>query len=294
MEANKRLNGTIALITGGVSGIGRATVELFIQEGASVVVADIDEKGGLQLQEKWSGSCIFKRTDVTLEEDVKELMKFVGKKHGRLDCLFNNAGASGAHGNFEEIETSEFFRTMTLVLGSSFMTIKHAIPLMKPQGCGTIINNASVAGLFAGYAGHAYSTAKGGLIQLTKSAATELAQYGIRVNCICPGGIATPLWGRSFDLLDDALDSSTLGVAKALANAQPIQRSGLPIDVAKAALWLASEDSSFVTGQSIVVDGGATVGKSWKEFNKAVKSIAIKSMPKTELIKAVLGIKRGR
>jgi NAD(P)-dependent dehydrogenase (short-subunit alcohol dehydrogenase family) len=292
MKANNRLNGTVALITGGASGIGRATVELFIREGAHVIIADIDEKGGMQLQKKWSESCMFKRTDVTREEEVTALMNFVAEKHGRLDCLFNNAGASGAHGNFEEIETSEFFRTITLLLGSSFMTMKYAIPHMKQQGAGTIINNASIAGMFAGYAGHAYSTAKGGLIQLTKSAATELAQYGIRVNCICPGGIATPLWGRAFDLMDEALDSSTLGVAKALANSQPIQRCGLPADVAKAALWLASEDSSFVTGQSIVVDGGATIGKSWKEFNKTVKSIAVKSMPKTELIKAVLGIKR--
>lgn len=294
METNKRLSGIVALITGGVSGIGRATVELFIREGASVVVADIDEKGGARLQEKWNGSCIFRHTDVSRDEDVKELMKFVTEQHGRLDCLFNNAGASGAHGNLEEIETSEFFSTITLLLGSSFITMKHAIPLMKPQGSGTIINNASVAGLFAGYAGHVYSTAKGGLIQLTKSAASELAQYGLRVNCVCPGGIATPLWGRSFDLVGEALDNSTLGVAKALTNAQPIQRSGLPIDVAKAALWLASEDSSFVTGQSIVVDGDATVGKSWKEFNRVVKSIAVKSMPKAELVKAVLGIKRKR
>lgn len=294
MKNAKKLQGQIALITGGVSGIGRATAELFIREGASVVIADIDEKGGALLQQKWSGSCLFKRVDVTSEEEVKELMRFVADKHGRLDCLFNNAGASGAHGDFEEIETSAFFNTLHLLLGSAFMTIKHALPLMKPHGSGSIINNASVAGLFAGYAGHAYSTAKGGLVQLTKSAAGELAQYGIRVNCICPGGIATPLWGRAFELADDDLEGSTRGVSKALSRAQPIQRSGMPEDVAKAALWLASDDASFVTGHSLVVDGGASIGKSWREFNKTVKGIAVKSMPTTELIKAAFGMKRSR
>lgn len=294
MDNSKKLNGHVVLITGGVSGIGRATAELFIQEGANVVIADIDEKGGAKLQEKWNGSCLFKRVDVTSEADVKELMNFVADKHGKIDCLFNNAGASGAHGDFEDIETAAFFNTLNLLLGSAFMTIKYALPLMKAQGSGSIINNASVAGLFGGYAGHAYSTAKGGLVQLTKSAAGELAQYGIRVNCICPGGIATPLWGRAFDLEEDNLDSSTLGVSKALSKAQPIQRSGLPEDVAKAALWLASDDSGFVTGHSLVVDGGATIGKSWREFNKNVKRIAVRSMPATELIKAVIGFKRGR
>ncbi len=294
MDTNKKLKGNVAIITGGVSGIGKAAVELFIREGATVVVADIDEKGGMQLQEKWDGSCVFVKTDVTNEMDVKALMNFIAAKHGRLDCLFNNAGASGAHGDLEEIETPAFFHTLNLLLGSAFMTMKYAIPIMKKQGSGSIINNASVAGLFAGYAGHAYSTAKGGLVQLTKSAAAELADNGIRVNCICPGGIATPLWGRAFDLAEDDLDSSTLGVIKVLSNAQPIKRSGMPEDVAKAALWLASDDSSFVTGHSLIVDGGATVGRSWKEFNKSIKSIAIKSMPATDLIKAAIGIKRQR
>lgn len=289
---NKKLHGKIALITGGASGIGKATAELFMQEGASVMVADIDEKGGRRLEEKWQGSCMFKRTDVTSEADIKDLMHSVFDKHGRLDCLFNNAGASGAHGGLEEIDTAEFLKTMHLLLGSAFMTMKYAIPLMKRQACGSIINNASVAGLYAGYAGHAYSSAKGGLIQLTKSAAAELAQYGIRVNSICPGGIATPLWGRAFALAEDDLDNATLGVSKALVNMQPIRRSGMPEDVAKAALWLASDDAGFVTGQSIVVDGGATVGRTWKEFNRSLKSIAVKSMPATELIKAVFGMKR--
>jgi NAD(P)-dependent dehydrogenase (short-subunit alcohol dehydrogenase family) len=292
MDVSKKLPGKVVLITGGASGIGRATTELFIQEGASVVVADIDERGGLQLEEKWRGSCIFKRTDVTDEADVKALLAFVAHRHGRLDCLFNNAGASGAHGDLEDIETAAFYATLHLLLGSAFMTMKYAVPLMKKQGIGTIINNASIAGLFAGYAGHAYSAAKAGLIQLTKSAAGELAEHGIRVNSICPGGIATPLWGRAFALADEDLDKATQNVSRALSRAQPIQRSGLPEDVAKAALWLASEDSSFVTGQSIVVDGGATVGKSWRDFNKSVKAIAVKSMPTTDLLKAALGMKR--
>lgn len=289
----KKLQGKVALITGGASGIGKSTVELFIQEGAFVIVGDIDAKNGLQLQDKYAGSCVFQRADVTSEAEVKALVKFAADRHGRIDILFNNAGASGAHGDLEEIETTAFFNTLNLLLGSAFMTMKYAVPIMKQQRSGSIINNASVAGLFAGYAGHAYSTAKGGLVQLTKSAAVELGDYGIRVNSICPGGIATPLWGRAFSLADEDLDSSTSGVVKALSKAQPIKRSGVPDDVAKAALWLASEDSSFVTGHALVVDGGASAGRSWRDFNKAVKGIAVKAMPAGELLKAALGFKRG-
>ncbi len=294
MNAANKLAGRVALITGGVTGIGRATAELFIQEGATVVVADIDEKGGRKLQEKWHGSLIFKCVDVTNEMAVKDVIQFIERDFKTLDCLFNNAGASGAHGNLEDIEAEAFFKTLNLLLGSAFMTMKYATPLMKRSRGGSIINNASVAGLFGGYAGHAYSAAKGGLVQLTKSAAVELAEYGIRVNCVCPGGIATALWGRAFELDESALDTARMGVRKALSNAQPLKRSGLPEDVAKAALWLASDDSSFVTGQSIVVDGGATAGRSWKDFNKAVTKIAIKAMPKRDLLKAALGIKRVR
>lgn len=292
MDTSKRLQGRVALITGGASGIGRATAELFMREGAQVVIADIDAPAGQRLQAQWRDACVFQRTDVTHEPDVRALMDAVSQRHGRLDCLFNNAGASGAHGDLEDIDTAAFQRTLNLLLGSAFMAMKYAIPLMKKQAAGSIINNASVAGLFAGYAGHAYSTAKGGLIQLTRSAAGELAAHGIRVNCICPGGIATPLWGRAFDLADEDLEQATLGAAKALARAQPIQRSGAPDDVAKAALWLASDDASFVTGQSIVVDGGATIGRSWKEFHRSIQAVAVKAMPSTELLKAVLGLKR--
>jgi NAD(P)-dependent dehydrogenase (short-subunit alcohol dehydrogenase family) len=292
MNASGRLPGRVAVITGGASGIGRATAELFLREGAQVVIADIDAPAGQRLQAQWGEACMFQRTDVTHEPDVRALMDAVAQRHGRLDCLFNNAGASGAHGDLEDIDTAAFQRTLNLLLGSAFMTMKHAVPLMKKQGAGSIINNASVAGLFAGYAGHAYSAAKGGLIQLTRSAAGELAAHGIRVNCICPGGIATPLWGRAFDLADEDLDQATLGAAKALARAQPIQRSGVADDVAKAALWLASEDASFVTGQSIVVDGGATIGRSWKEFHRSIQAVAVKAMPASALLKTVLGLKR--
>ena len=172
--------------------------------------------------------------------------------------LFNNAGFGGTHGPVEAIPAEELDETLAVLFRGVFLGMKHAAPVLKAQRRGAILSTASVAGLQAGLGPHVYSAAKAAVIHLTRSVALELAEHGVRVNCICPGGIVTPLLTRA--LGDDEAARQT--VAGALARMQPIRRAGLPEDVARAALWLASEESGFVTGQSLVVDGGLTAGRA--------------------------------
>jgi NAD(P)-dependent dehydrogenase (short-subunit alcohol dehydrogenase family) len=184
-------------------------------------------------------------------------------RFGRLDCLFNNAGAGGVSGPIEEIPADGFDHTMGVLLRGVFLGMKHAAPIMKRQGGGSIISTASVAGLQAGYGPHVYSAAKAAVVHLTRSVAMELGESGVRVNCICPGGIATPIFGSALGLAGPAADRVAELMKTLLATRQPIQRAGLPDDIARAALWLASEESSFVNGHALIVDGGLTGGRMW-------------------------------
>jgi len=157
---------------------------------------------------------------------------------------------------------------MGVLLRGVFLGMKHAAPVMKKQGSGSIISTASVAGLRTGMASHTYSAAKAAVIHLTRSVAMELGESGVRVNCICPGGIATPIFGKAFGLDDDGADRVARMMRTPLAQMQPIRRAGLPDDIAQAALWLASDDSSFVNGHALVVDGGITGGRMWSEVEQ--------------------------
>jgi NAD(P)-dependent dehydrogenase (short-subunit alcohol dehydrogenase family) len=166
-------------------------------------------------------------------------------------------------GPIEEIPADGFDRTMGVLLRGVFLGMKHAAPIMKRQGGGSIISTASVAGLQAGYGPHVYSAAKAAVVHLTRSVAMELGESGVRVNCICPGGIATPIFGSALGLAGPEADRVAELMKTLLATRQPIQRAGLPEDIARAALWLASEDSSFVNGHALIVDGGLTGGRMW-------------------------------
>jgi NAD(P)-dependent dehydrogenase (short-subunit alcohol dehydrogenase family) len=186
---------------------------------------------------------------------------------GRFDCIFNNAGSPGVGGPIESTPVEGFDATVAVLLRGVFLGMKHAAPILKAQGHGTIISTGSVAGLGTGYAGHIYSAAKAAVIHLTRSVAMELRESGVRVNCICPGFIATPIFARAFGLpleADDQvvaiLESETMGLG------QP----GRPEDIARAALWLASDESSFVNGHALVVDNGLTGGYSWQQFQSWV------------------------
>ena len=268
-----RLEGKVAIITGGASGIGAATARLFVEEGASVLIADLqDDKGG-ELAEELGSQSEYLHADVSLESDVEALVARAVEDHGQLDCMFNNAGIAGPTGSIESVDVEDFDEAVGVLLRGAFLGIKHAAPVMKRQGSGRIISTASVAGLRTGYGNHVYSAAKAGVIQLTQSVAMELGESGVRVNCICPGFIPTPMIGRARGLPIQEADGKLEEVRKSFTRAQPLRRPGDTADIAKAALWLASDDSSFVNGHALVVDGGVTGGRMWSDYQEAIAGL---------------------
>lgn len=260
-----RLNGKVALITGGASGIGEATVRLFVEEGAAVVVADVQDARGQDLAAELGDRAAYVHADVSREADVKAAVDFAVSRLRRLDCIFNNAGYGGVTGRIEQIAVEGFDETIGVLLRGVFLGMKHAAPVMKRQGAGSIISTASVAGLRTGMGPHVYSAAKAAVIHLTHSVAMELGESGVRVNCICPGGIATPIFGKGMGLPADQADATVPLMKGVLETLQPIKRAGLPEDIARAALWLASDESSFVNGHALVVDGGLIGGRMWSD-----------------------------
>ncbi len=256
------LDGRVAIVTGGASGIGARTVRLFVEQGARVLIGDMQEALGRSVADELRGSALFQRTEVSREDEVRALVARADHEFGRLDCIFNNAGFGGALGPVADTPVEEFDVTFAVLVRGVFLGMKHAAPLLCRQG-GSVINTASVAGLVAGYSPHAYAAAKAAVIQLSRSVALELAPSRVRVNCICPGFIATPL---ALNSVGRTQTGAQLEAAKAgMANAQPIPRAGEPDDIAQMALWLASDASSFVTGQHFVVDGGFSAGRAWPE-----------------------------
>ena len=257
--AGRRLDGHAAIITGGASGIGAATVRRFVGEGARVLIADTQVEPGEALASELGDAARFRKVDVTREEDVKAAVAECKDNWGRLDCIFNNAGFGGALGPIETTSVEDFDITFDVLVKGVFLGIKHATPVMKAQGGGSIISTASVAGLKTGESPHLYSVAKAAVIHLTKSVALELGEHDIRVNCICPGIVATPLAAGKPGASDEQLERMAAGLKKA----QAIGRIGRPEDIANAALWLASEEAAWVTGTAQVVDGGANAGRPW-------------------------------
>ncbi len=256
----ERLSGKTAIVTGGASGIGAASVRLFLEEGARVLIADTQVDRGQKLADELGEDAGFRRVDVTREDDLRGVVDDCMKRWGRLDCMFNNAGFGGALGSIETTTVEEFDITFDVLLKGVFLGIKHATRVMRPQRSGSIISTASVAGLKTGESPHLYAVAKAGVIHLTRSVALELGEHGIRVNCICPGIVATPLAAGSPKVGQEGLDK----LARELAGAQVLGRVGQPEDIARAALWLASDEAEWVTGHAQVVDGGAFAGRPWR------------------------------
>lgn len=259
-----RFQGKRAVVTGGVSGIGRATALRLAEEGAQVFVGDIDETGGRELAETSNGTIVFRRCDVTDAGDIAALVT-AADAAGGLDVLFNNAGAPGAREEIDEIAPEQWDRTQALLLRSVALGIRYAAPLMAKRGGGAIVNTSSVSALGSGYAPIAYSTAKAGVLHLTRLAAAQLAKDKIRVNAVVPGFITTAIFTRDFDLSDDKRQMADQAIFGMAAKAQPVARAGRPEDIAAAVAYLASDDAAFVTGTSILVDGGLTIGTraSW-------------------------------
>lgn len=255
-----RLDGKVAVITGAASGIGRGTVDLFVKEGAKVVAADIQDDKGARLQEQHGKALRYVRCDVNREGDVKAAIDLAVSSFGRLDCLFNNAGTPGSLENAETVTAESFDSVMHLHVRAALFGIKHAVPLMRAQGGGSIVSTASIAGLQNGFGPLLYSMAKASIVHMTRVAAAQLGPLNIRVNCICPGLIATPIFAKGIGLATQVADQTVSAIVDAAKNAQPIPRAGLPEDIAEAALFFASDGSRFVNGHALVVDGGITVG----------------------------------
>ena len=248
-----RLDGKVAIITGGASGMGEATARLFVKEGARLVIGDVQQEKGEALARSLGAACAFARVDVSSSEDVRALVRTAVDRFGRVDIMYNNAGIGGGEGSILDCTEETFDRIIAVDLKAVWLGMKHALPYLIAAGGGSIITTASVSA-FMGMPGQgAYGSAKGGAVQLTRVCAIENADKGVRANCICPGGTLTPLlWANPASSIH--VDPEEL--RGRLANLQPIPRAGLPEDIANAALWLASDESSFVTGQAIVVDGG--------------------------------------
>ena len=268
------LNGKVAVITGGASGIGAASVRLFVAQGARVVISDVLDELGENLARELGSDVSYRHADVSEESDVEALVDFAVDKFGQLDCMYNNAGISGVTAPIEMIPTDGFDKTMAIDLRGVFLGMKHAVRVMRPRGSGSIISTASVAGLKVGCSDHTYSAAKAAVIHLTRAVAMDAGESGIRVNCICPGWIATPILGKSVGLSQEAAEKTMEDVRKVLSDFQPLKRAGLPEDVAKAALWLASDESSFVNGHPMVVDGGIAGGGMWSKFFEETTPLA--------------------
>jgi NAD(P)-dependent dehydrogenase (short-subunit alcohol dehydrogenase family) len=260
-----RLEGRRAVITGAASGIGEATARLFVHEGASVVVADIDDDRGKQVADECGERARFIHTDVTQEHDVDAAVGFAVDSFGGLDCMFNNAGNPGSIDGIADVDMAMFDRTVAIHLRGVFLGIRAAARVMKPQGHGSIINTSSVAGQAANYAGHEYSACKAAIAHLTRTTANELGEHGVRVNAICPGAVATSIFARAAGLEGDAAQGTVEFMSSALGDMAPLRRAGQPTDIAEAALWLASDASSFVNGQAIAVDGGLTTGPLYRD-----------------------------
>jgi NAD(P)-dependent dehydrogenase (short-subunit alcohol dehydrogenase family) len=255
-----RLDGKVAVITGGVSGIGLGTVELFVAEGAKVVAADIQDEKGAMLEQRFPGKVKYAHCDVTQEAEIEAAVKLAESEFGGLDILFNNAGISDRMTTITEITAEGWSWIFDILVRGPALGMKHAVPLMLKRGGGSIINTASIAGLQAGYGPIAYSTAKAGVIHMSRVAAAQLSPQGIRVNAICPGLIATSIFGASMGVPIAVADQMAAQVAQNAAVAQPVKKPGLPDDIAQAALYLASDAAAFVSGTHLVVDGGITVG----------------------------------
>jgi len=262
--ARLRLENQVAVVTGGTRGIGEGIVRRFVEEGAKVVFSGRSSDKGKALEEDLSPNVTFYRADAASASDTEALMTFVVKEFGRLDCVVNNAGVGGEGGPIAGTSVEGFNQSIALLLGGTFLGIKYAVPLMQTGG--TIINIASVASLVGGYGSHAYTAAKFGVIGLTKSVALELAERAIRVNAICVGGVATAIFAPVAGEVTAELNECTPKIVEPwLAQILPLGRSGFPADVANAALWLASSESSFVTGDALTVDGGLTAGRRWSQ-----------------------------
>jgi NAD(P)-dependent dehydrogenase (short-subunit alcohol dehydrogenase family) len=268
------LDGKVAVITGATSGIGRRTAEIFVEEGASVVFTGRRRVEGDALAGALGGRARFIAADATSEDDWKAVVAATMAAHGRIDALFNNAGGPAPTGSITTIPVDGFDRAMALLVRSVMLGMKHVGPVMMRQRCGSIVNNGSVAGRLAGYSSSmVYSAAKAAVNQLSKCAAMELGEHGVRVNSVSPGAIATGIFAKALGMEADKADQHAAGMKEVFATAQPIPRAGITDDIAQCVVWLASDRSTFVNGIDIVVDGGMTGGRMYTPQQEGLRAL---------------------
>jgi NAD(P)-dependent dehydrogenase (short-subunit alcohol dehydrogenase family) len=274
------LDGKVAIVTGGTSGIGEKITESFVAEGAKVVVAARRDKEGHALAQRLG--IRFIRADVAEEADVKALVDQAVASFGRVDCLVNNAGIPAPMVSITETDAATIDRVMGVNVRGVLLGIKHVAPVMLAQKSGSIINVGSIAGMRGGVSGHIYSASKGAVHALSRSAGAELGEKGVRVNTLVPGAIVTGIFAKNAGIEGSKADKVTDLLKVGFAALQPIPRAGLPEDLAHAAVFLASDASSFVNGQEIIVDGGmGSVTRGWTtnatgraEMSKRLKEAA--------------------
>jgi NAD(P)-dependent dehydrogenase (short-subunit alcohol dehydrogenase family) len=260
-----RLDGKVAVITGAASGIGLATLELFVEAGARVLAADFNAETGLALEKRFPGVVQFALCDVTKVEQLKAAIDGAAAHFGGLDILFSNAGSGGSPAKVDEWDQTGWDHTQNLLLRSVAAGASFATPHMKQRGGGSIINTSSISALQSGFAPIAYSVAKAGVLHYTRIAAAQLSAHKIRINAVIPGFIATNIFGSSMGMSLDEAKKIAAQVSARSGSANPMGRSGQPRDIAEAVLFLASDAAGFITGTSITVDGGITIGPrhSW-------------------------------
>lgn len=274
------LDGKIAIVTGGTSGIGEGIAKAFVSEGAQVVIAGRREEEGRALEKRIGVR--FVRADVANEADVKGMIDQTLERFGRLDCLVNNAGIPQPMASIIDVDVAMIDQILAVNVRGVILGVKHAARVMLPTGAGSIINIGSVAGHRGGLSAHVYTASKGAVSAFTRSAAAELGEKGIRVNCISPGAIVTGIFGKNAGLEGAKADKVTGVVREIFKTIQPIPRAGLPEDIAQAALFLASDASGFINGQDIVIDGGQTaITRGWSfsvagraEMSKRIREAA--------------------
>jgi NAD(P)-dependent dehydrogenase (short-subunit alcohol dehydrogenase family) len=271
-----QLDGKVAIVTGATSGIGERSAEVFVAEGARVVGAGRREQEGSALEKRCGPALSFIPTDVADETSVKAMVDHAVARFGRLDCLVNNAGGGSPMVSITELTSEQFSSVFDLNVRGVMFGMKHAAPIMTAQGSGSIITIASAAGLRAGVSGHIYSASKAAVIHLSRCVAAEISGKGVRVNTISPGGIVTGIFAKAFGLDGEKSDRALDAIADLFATVQAIPRAGVTEDIARAAVFLASDAASFITGQDFPVDGGLVpFGKvGWDESLEFRREIA--------------------
>jgi NAD(P)-dependent dehydrogenase (short-subunit alcohol dehydrogenase family) len=254
------LDGKVAIIVGGTSGIGARTAELFVEEGATVIIAGRRREVGEALAQRLGQSASFKQTDAAREDDLKALIEGTATRFGRIDCLFNNAGYGIPQRSIVDLDIAEYDAMMAVVVRGVMLAMKFVAPTMLRQRSGSIINTGSIAAHRASLSSQTYSVAKAAVVHATRCVAAELGESNIRVNCISPGAIVTGVVAKAVGIDGNVADRHLATVNEHFAKAQPIPRAGLPEDIARAALFLASDAGSFINGVDLVVDGGAITG----------------------------------